>query len=117
MPVPAVPIAALLATLLAAAPLLPSRTPLPLPFDPPRAAPRTHGLRCDTGTVIATVAESGTLRVRTPAGAVTYHVPPGTPAFDREGRAVTFTSLKPGERVRVYYVLDDGPQVAEIDLE
>jgi len=104
-----------LALALAAAPPLPSRVPAPSPFPPPRSAERSDRLRCDTGTVIA--AGGATLRVRTPAGAVAYRVAPDAPVLDREGRPASLPSLRPGERVRVYYVLDGGPVAVEIDLE
>jgi len=104
------------ATLLSAAPDPPGKAKS-LPFPPPRIAVRSETLKCDTGTVIGAAPGRATLRVRTPAGAVAYRILPGAPVFDREGKAATVASLRAGERVRVYYLIDDGPWVVEIDLD
>jgi hypothetical protein len=104
--------AAVLAVTLAAPPA--GKTP----FWPPRAAAVTDKLKCDYATVLVVSAEKGELRGTTPAGVVTYKTGPTVQVFDREGKpGARVSALKPGDKVRVYYVVDDGARVIEVDLE
>ena len=90
---------------------------LATPFPPPKVAPVTDQLKCDTGMVVASDAALGQLRVNTPAGLVVYKAPPDTQVVGADGKpAGTVRELKPGQKVRVYYVVDDGAKVQEVDL-
>jgi hypothetical protein len=87
-------------------------------FWPPRAATVTDKLKCDYAAILLMSPEKGEMRGTTPAGVVTYRIGPAVQAFDKEGRpAAGATGLKPGDKVRVYYVVDDGARVLEIDVE
>lgn len=95
-----------------------SAPPQKAPFWPPRAAAVTDKLKCDYATILVMSPEKGELRGTTPAGVVTYRIGPAVQSFDREGRpAAGAASLKPGDKVRVYYVVDDGARALEIDVE
>jgi len=103
-------LAAALSLALAAAPAV--------PFPPPRLAPVTEKLKCDTGVVLTVNWEKNQLQATTPAGVVTYRAGIETQVFDREGRpAGTVSKLSPGDKVRVYYLVEDGARVLEIDLD
>lgn len=88
------------------------------PFPPPKLAPLTDQLKCDTGVVVAADTALGQLRVNTPAGLVIYKIASDTQVIDAQGKpAGAATALQAGQKVRVYYVLDDGAKVSELDLE
>jgi hypothetical protein len=60
----------------------------------------------------------GELKGTTAAGLVTYRIGPDVQVIDRDGKpAGAATGLGQGARIRVYYVLDGGARVQEIDLE
>jgi hypothetical protein len=88
------------------------------PFPPPRAAPPGERLKCDTGSVLAVSAEKGQLQVATTAGVVTYRAGNEVQVFDRAGvPAGAVSRLEPGQKVRVYYVVEDGARALEVDVE
>ncbi|MGC4116746.1 MAG: hypothetical protein QM765_19740 [Myxococcales bacterium] len=88
------------------------------PYPPPKLAPQSDQLKCDTGVVVAADASLGQLRVNTPAGLVVFKAAADTQLIGADGKpAGTVTSLKPGQKVRVYYVVEDGAKVSEVDLE
>jgi len=88
------------------------------PFPPPKLAPMSDLLKCDTGIVVAADAALGQLRVNTPAGLVIYKAPGETQVVGADGKpAGMVKELKPGQKVRVYYIVDDGAKVSEVDLE
>jgi hypothetical protein len=92
--------------------------PAPSPFWPPRLTPITEKLKCDYATVLTVSPEKGQFQGTTPAGVVTYRAGPEAQVIDREGKPLGAPSkLKPGDKVRVYYVVDDGARVLEVDLE
>jgi len=110
----------LVATVLALALAAPAdKAPYPpTPFPPPRMAPYGDKLKCDTGTVLTVSWEKNQMQVTTPAGVVTYKAGLEVQVFDKEGRPLGAVSkLTPGEKVRVYYLVDDGAKVLEIDLD
>ncbi len=87
-------------------------------FPSPQRVAVTQGMKCDWGSVVSVKpAAHSTLVVKTVAGPVTYQLSPDTLVLgvDKEPRDIV--ALKPETRVRIYYILDNGPQVAEIDLE
>jgi hypothetical protein len=58
------------------------------------------------------------MRGKTVAGVVTYKVAADVPVMGGDGKAAgTPVDLKAGQKVRVYYVVDKGAIVREIDLE
>lgn len=107
-------VAAALALSLAAAPDV--RPYPPTPFPPPRLAPYSDKLKCDTGTVLTVSWEKNQMQATTPAGVVTYKAGIDAQVFDKDGRPVGAVSqLTPGDRVRIYYLVEDGAKVLEVD--
>ncbi len=96
------------------APLVPPKTPYP----PPRVAPYSDKLKCDYGTVLTVNPERSQFQSTTPAGIVTYKAGIDVQVLDKEGRPVGgVAKLSPGDKVRVYYLVDQGARVLEVDLE
>jgi hypothetical protein len=88
------------------------------PFPPPRLAPVTDRLKCDTGQVLSVDTARAELRVTTPAGLVTFKAGTDVQVLDREGKPVGSVSrLAVGQAVRVYYVVEDGAKALEVALE
>jgi len=87
------------------------------PFPPPQRVAVTDALKCDWGTVVSeSPGPSPTVTVRTADGPVVYQVTADTPALGPEGQQRgTALSLKPGTKVRVYFVIDNGARVTELD--
>ncbi len=112
-----IPVAAALAALaLGADPA--AAAPPALPFPAPRLVTVTDRTKCDMGTVLSVEAQKGVLRVTTPAGVVTYRAGPEVQVFEKDGKpAGGIARLQPNEKVRVYYVVDDGAKAGEVDLE
>ncbi|HEY7725529.1 MAG TPA: hypothetical protein VH880_09350 [Anaeromyxobacteraceae bacterium] len=103
--------AAALALALAAPPEKP-------PYLPPRVAPATDKLKCDAGTVLTVSAEKHQFQSTTPAGVVTYRASNDVQVFDRAGKpAGAIARLRAGDKVRVYYLVEDGARALEVDLE
>jgi hypothetical protein len=95
-----------------------SAPPEKTPYWPPRAASGTDKLKCDYATVLVMSLDKGEFRGTTPAGVVTYKVGPAVQVFGRDGRpAGGAATLKAGDKVRVYYLVEDGARVVEADLE
>lgn len=88
------------------------------PFQPAKMAETSDKMKCDWGPV-ATVSRNGSqFVIATPAGPVTYKADPTIQVFSRDGKTVTPVSgLKPGQLVRVYYVIDNGAKVVEVNLQ
>lgn len=104
-----IPVAALVALALTAEPKL--------PFPPPRMVVVTEKTKCDMGTVLSVDAQKGILRATTPAGVITYQAA-AAQVFEKDGKpAGGIARLQPNEKIRVYYVVDDGAKAAEVDLE
>jgi len=92
---------------------------LATPFPPPKVAPMTDQLKCDWGVVVAADAALGQLRVNCASGLVIFKAPADTQVIGTDGKpaGIQVKDLKPGQKVRVYYVVDDGARVSEVDLE
>jgi hypothetical protein len=92
---------------------------LALPYPAPRgiqANPPTT--KCDRATVILVDTAKGELKGSTKAGVVTYKIGPDIQVFDKDGKpAGAPGKLEKGTNVLVYYVVDDGAKVQEIDLQ
>lgn len=87
------------------------------PFPPPRLAPVTSATKCDRAKVLLVDSAKGVLQGMTAAGVVTYRISQDVQVFDAAGKpAGAATSLAPGASVRVYYVIEDGAKVQEVDL-
>jgi hypothetical protein len=88
-----------------------------LPFPAPKVVPVTDQMKCDWGTVNS-VDEKGTkLIVATAAGPVTFLTGPSVHVIAADGKPLAgVTALKAGQRVRVYYVVDNGARPSEIDI-
>ncbi len=91
---------------------------LALPYPAPRQLQPTSATKCDRATVLLVDAAKGELKGTTVAGVVTYRIGPDVQVFDKDGKpAGAATALAQGTKLRVYYVLDDGAKVQEIDVE
>ncbi len=89
-----------------------------LPYPAPHGITPTEKTKCDMGTVLAVDAPRAVLRVTTPAGVITYQAGMDAQVFDAKGRPIGAVSkLSPGDKVRVYYLIDDGAKALEVDLE
>lgn len=101
---------ALLAALLLAAP--------PLPFPAPRLIQVTERTKFDPGTVLGYDAAKGELRVQCVAGVVTFKAGADVQVFDAAGQPLgSPAKLVSGQRVRVWYVVDNGARAQEIAVE
>jgi len=89
-----------------------------LPFPAPRVLQPTKDMKCDWGTVIAADAAKGELKVTTAAGVVTFKVAADVQLFGKDGKpAGAGSGVAAGTKVRVYYVIEDGAKVQEIDAQ
>ncbi len=89
-----------------------------LPFPPPRLVQVTERTKCDTGTVLTVEPERSTFQATTPAGVVTYRAGADVQVLDKDGKPLgSIAKLAVGQKVRVYYVVDDGARVQEVDLD
>jgi phage baseplate assembly protein gpV len=101
---------ALLAALLLAA--------APLPFPAPRTVQVTERTKFDPGTVIAFDAAKSELRIQCVAGVVTFKISPDTQLFDAAGQPLASAArLLAGQKVRVWYLVDNGARAQEISVE
>lgn len=83
------------------------------PFPAPQRVPVTDALKCDWGTVVS----ASPFIVQTPSGPVTYAVNADLQALGADGQTKgPVATLKPNAKVRVYYVLDNGARLTEVDL-
>jgi hypothetical protein len=88
---------------------------LATPFPAPRLAPVTEKTKCDAGTVTAVDTARGEVRVTTAAGLVTFKAGADVQLFDAAGQpAGSPARLVAGDKVRVWYVVDDGAKAVEI---
>ncbi|HZZ86083.1 MAG TPA: hypothetical protein VFE30_16250 [Anaeromyxobacteraceae bacterium] len=86
------------------------------PFPPPHGFTPTEKTRCDMGKVRSVDAVKPELKVDTPAGVVTYQVR-AVKVVGKDGAPLAgLDALKPGDDVRVYYVVDNGAIASEVDL-
>jgi hypothetical protein len=91
---------------------------LAAPFPPAKMAEVTEKTKCDWGPVTSVANNGSEFVVATPAGPVTYKAAKTVQVFSKDGKSVgPVSSLKPGQSVRVYYVIDNGAKVVEVDLQ
>ena len=88
-----------------------------LPYPAPRLIQPTAATKCDRATVVSVDAAKRVMKGMTKAGLVTYQIGPDVQVFDKAGKpAGAPTALTQGTEILVYYVVDDGAKVQEIDL-
>jgi hypothetical protein len=91
---------------------------LATPFPAPKLAFVTDKTKCDAGTVTAVDTARGEVRVTTAAGLVTFKAGADVQVFDAAGQpAGSPARLGAGDKVRVWYVVDDGAKALEIAKE
>ena len=87
------------------------------PFTP-RVTQVTDKTKCDWGPVISIDQANGLLVVNTPPGPLTFKVSAEVQVFDKGGAAIGgLARVAQNQKVRVYYVVEDGARAKEIDLE
>ena len=90
-----------------------------LPYPAPRQIQANPPVtKCDRAAVLLVDGAKGEMKGTTAAGVVTYKVGPDVPVLGKDGKpAGAWTALAPGTKLLVYYVVDDGAKVQEIDLQ
>lgn len=90
-----------------------------LPYPAPRQIQANPPVtKCDRATVLLVDAAKGEMKGTTVAGVVTYKIGPDVPVLGKDAKpAGPWTALAQGTRLLVYYVIDDGAKVQEIDLQ
>jgi len=90
----------------------------PLPFPAPRGTQVTERTKFDPGTVLGYDAVKGELRIQCVAGVVTLKVAAEVPVFDAAGKPFgSAAMLAAGQKVRVWYLVDNGARAQEISVE
>jgi hypothetical protein len=89
-----------------------------LPFPAPRVVAVTDKTKCDYAVVLSVEPTRGILRTTTPAGVITYRAGPEVQVFAKDGKPQgPISTLAVGQKVRVYYLVNDGALAQEVDLE
>jgi hypothetical protein len=88
-----------------------------LPYPAPRLLVPSEATKCDTGTILSVDPQRSEFRMTTPAGTVVYRAGPEVQVFAADGKPAGSLAGLAGQRARVYYVLDGGARVAEVDLQ
>lgn len=87
----------------------------PLPFPAPRLAQVTERTKFDPGTVLGYDAAKAELRLQCAAGVVTFKAGADVQVFDAAGQPLgSPAKLGAGQKVRVWYVVDNGARAQEI---
>jgi hypothetical protein len=88
------------------------------PFPPPRLAPVTDRLKYDPGVVVSVDATTWELRISTAAGLVSFKAGADVQVFDASGQPTgSPRRLVTGQKVRIWYVVEDGARAVEIAVE
>jgi hypothetical protein len=88
------------------------------PFPAPRLAPVTERTKSDAGVVVSVDAAKGEVVLKAAAGLLTVKAGAEVQVFDAAGKpAGAPTSLTPGQKVRVWYVVENGARAVEIAAE
>jgi hypothetical protein len=78
----------------------------------------TERTKFDPGTVIGFDPVKGELRIQCVAGVVTFKVAVEVPVFDAAGQPLGSPArLAAGQKVRVWYVVDNGARALEISAQ
>lgn len=88
-----------------------------LPFPAPKVVEVTDQTKCDWGTVVSVKPDGSQLVVATAAGPVTFQTGSNVQVMGADGKSLgSVIALKPGQKVRVYYLIDKGARPSEIDV-
>jgi hypothetical protein len=91
---------------------------LALPYPAPHSFQPTDATKCSWATVMAVLPEKHELVGRTVAGLVKFQFKDDTPVFAKDGKpAGAVARLGIGQALRVYFVIDNGARLLEVDLE
>jgi hypothetical protein len=87
------------------------------PFPAPKFVPVTAEMKCDWGPIASLGSDHATMVITTEAGALTLKIGSdvkvaGTPEAPKR----SLDSLRVGENVRVYYLVDGGANLQEVDV-
>ena len=86
------------------------------PFPPPKFIGVTPEMKCDWGPITEIKSDSR-LVVRTDAGPFTVETGSKVRVAGPDGKALpSVSSLRLGQNVRVYYLVNDGARAQEIDV-
>ena len=90
-----------------------------LPYPAPRQIQANPPVtKCDRATLLLVDPVRSEMKGTTVAGVVTYKVSPDLQVIGKDGKpAGSWTALPQGTKLLVYYVIDDGAKVQEIDLQ
>jgi hypothetical protein len=87
-----------------------------LPFPAPKIVPASDKMKCDWGSVTSVKADASELVIATAAGPVTFQTKAAVAVVGLDGKPLSgLTELKPGQRVRVYYIVENGTKLLEVD--
>jgi hypothetical protein len=88
-----------------------------LPFPAPSAGPVTADARFASGQLAQVEPSGKSLIINTGIGPLKLLVEPTSKAFGTDGKPVTLPfGLKPGTYVRVYFTVDKGARLQELDV-
>jgi hypothetical protein len=88
-----------------------------LPFPAPKLIPATDALRSDSGVIRTLDLAAMEMKMAASAGEITFKVSAAQVAGP-DGRALGGpATLRVGQAIRVYYVVDNGAIAKEIDVE
>ncbi len=86
-------------------------------FPPPKLVPVTADMKCDWGQVTALRSEASELVLSTDAGPFVLSIGRGVKVAGPDGKALaSVKDLRAGQKVRAYYVVDQGAKAREIDV-
>ena len=87
------------------------------PFPAPKFVPVTAEMRCDWGPIASLASDLATMVITTEAGPLTLKIGSDVKVGGtNEAPKRSLESLRVGEGVRVYYVVDGGAKLQEVDV-
>jgi hypothetical protein len=87
------------------------------PFPAPKLTGVTPDTKCDWGPVTEQRTGPHLLVIRTEAGPFELTLGPGVKVAGADGKPLpSVASIRPGQTVRAYYVVDRGAKAREIDV-
>ena len=102
--------------LAAAATAVALHTPAP-PFPAPKLIGVTPDTKCDWGPVTEQKPDQKLLVIRTQAGPFELTLGPGVKLAGVDGKPLaSAASIRPGQTVRAYYLVDKGAKAQEVDV-
>jgi hypothetical protein len=88
-----------------------------LPFPAPKVSAVTDDTKFASGTIASVDTQKGEFKVTTPAGIVTFRLSPAALLVGANGQATSLAALHAGQNVYVYYLVQNGAVVAEVDAQ